>query len=168
MRYDPNKHHRRAMRLRGCDYSQNGAYYLTLCTQHRLCLYGEIIDDKMELNDAGRMIERFWLEIPKRFTNVELDLYVVMPNHMHGIVAIAGKASDTIPAMMQQFKTFTTNAYIRGVKKENWQSFPGKLWQRSYYDHIVRNEAELNAIRHYIETNAVRWNEDQNNPINPM
>ncbi len=235
IKYDPDRHHRRSIRLKGYDYSQPGAYFVTICTQNRECLFGEIRDGEMFLNDAGMMIEKWWLELNKKYPTVETDEYVVMPNHFHGIVVItsrenengAGDATDDVGAtlrgrpaggrdpdrgqphrvaptdrpdldrdpdrgqprgdsdaalqpdsgqphrvaptrptlgdIMDWFKTMTTNEYIRGVKQRGWQPFDRKLWQRNYYEHIVRNERELNAIREYIRNNPANWSLDRDN-----
>jgi putative transposase len=85
---DPDKHHRRSIRLKGYDYARSGAYFTTICTQNRACLFGEIINGEMRLNDAGRMIKKWWNELNRKFSNVETDELVVMPNHMHGIIVI--------------------------------------------------------------------------------
>ena len=86
--YNPEKHHRRSIRLRDYDYSQAGVYFITLCTQNRKCLFGEISDGQMVLNDAGRVADKCWCDIPVHFPRVELDEWVIMPNHVHGILFI--------------------------------------------------------------------------------
>ena len=88
MTFDPEKHHRRSIRLKGYDYAQAGAYFVTICTQHRACLFGEVVNGQMQLNDAGRFVEQCWLDIPHHFPHVELEAFVVMPNHVHGIIVI--------------------------------------------------------------------------------
>src|SRR5512135_2910342 len=88
MKHDPDKHHRRSIRLKGYDYSQSGAYFVTICTQNRECLFGDIVDGKMRLNDAGRMIHRTWNDVPIKYPNIEIDEFIVMPNHVHGIIVI--------------------------------------------------------------------------------
>jgi putative transposase len=95
MQFDPFKHHRRSIRLKGYDYSQEGAYYVTIVTQHRFCLFGDVVNDEMRLSDAGRMIKSEWIGLPKRFPNVELDEFVLMPNHTHGIIVITDKMDGT-------------------------------------------------------------------------
>ena len=94
MTYNPNKHHRRSIRLKEYDYSQPGLYYITICTQNRLCLFGRIENGKMILNDAGRMVENEWLKMPVRFTNIALHEYVVMPDHFHAILEIVAAPVD--------------------------------------------------------------------------
>ena len=95
MRYDPERHHRRSIRLRGYDYRAAGAYFITIVVQDRACLFGEVVEGAMCLNDAGRMVERWWLELNRRFPHVLTDAYVVMPNHFHGIVVIHSPPPDT-------------------------------------------------------------------------
>jgi len=168
--------HRRSIRLQGYDYSQAGAYFITICVQQRECLFGEIIGDEMWLNDAGRMVERWWAELGNKFPSVETDEYVVMPNHFHGIVVIVRAdlcvrpyskgthAGMSLPEIVQWFKTMTTNEYIRGVKQHGWIPFPVQLWQRNYYERIIRNEEELCRIRQYIADNPAQWVHDRENP----
>jgi REP element-mobilizing transposase RayT len=324
MRYDPERHHRRSIRLRGYDYRAVGAYFITIVAQDRACLFGEVVEGAMRLNDAGRMVERWWLELNRRFPHVSTDAYVVMPNHFHGIVVIHSRPPDTtttpdstgahgggahggdahdggahdggipdvgadlrvcpdsggahdvgadlrvcpdsggarlgadlrvcpdsggahdvgadlrvcpdsggahdvgadlrvcpdsggahgvgadlrvcpdsggahgvgadlrvcpdsggahdvgadlrvcpdsggahigapLPTIVQWFKTMTTNEYIRMVKHAGWTPFQGRLWQRNYYEHIIRNERALERIRDYILTNPLHWHLDREN-----
>jgi REP element-mobilizing transposase RayT len=169
---------RKSLRLRKYDYSQTGAYFVTICTQNKKCFFGNMVNDKMVLNDAGRMVEYVWSELPKGFPHVKLDEFVIMPNHFHGIVVFRtgerskgehkvrpyGTLPDTLGQIMQAFKSITTNRYIAGVKQKQWPPFQGKLWQRNYYEHIVRDENELNDIRKYIMDNPKKWDLDQENP----
>ncbi|HEY64384.1 MAG TPA: hypothetical protein G4O02_07405 [Caldilineae bacterium] len=185
VKYDPERHHRRSIRLKGYDYSQPGAYFITIVTQNRECLFGEIMDGQIRLNDAGRMIERWWLELNHKFPTIHTDVYVVMPNHFHGIVIVVGAdlrvrpdedasrwnahsggthAGVPLPAVVQWFKTMTTNEYIRGVKTLGWPPFPRRLWQRNYYEHIIRNDQEWDRIRTYIANNPLHWERDRENP----
>ncbi len=179
-------HHRRSIRLKGYDYTQAGAYAVTICTHNRDCLFGEIADGEMRLNDGGRMLERAWGELPVRFHHMDLDGFVVMPNHFHGILVLHphvglesadektkgehrvrpnGTLPDTVGRIVQAFKSITTHKYITGVKQNGWPPFPGKLWQRNYYERIIRNEGELKRIREYIVNNPARWELDRENPI---
>lgn len=182
MGYVPGIHHRRSIRLRDYDYAAVGAYFVTVCAQGRECLFGGIVDGAMVLNDAGRMVEGWWAKLPEVFINVSVDSSIVMPNHFHGIVVLVGAAPRVRPLdltnkgahagaplqrVVQWFKTMTTNAYIRGAKEHNWSPFPGRLWQRNYYERIIRNDTELNAIREYIATNPQRWADDEENPEYP-
>jgi REP-associated tyrosine transposase len=189
MPYDPEKHHRRSIRLRGYDYSAPGKYFVTICVQHRECLYGEVINGEMKLNDAGRMVEKWWRELANKFPLVDLDEHVTMPNHFHGIIVIvdrrerekdlfhARKSKDQIaqamasvpeksaplPEIVQWFKTITTNEYIRGVKELGWPRFDRKLWQRNYYEHTIFSLRALRNIRQYIRANPLMWPYDRDN-----
>lgn len=169
MPYDPNRHHRRSIRLKGYDYSQAGAYFITLCTQDRACLFGKVVNGEMRLNDAGRMVLAEWNRLPERFPHLVLDAFVVMPNHVHGILVITDPAptvgatvgatlvvAPTVGNIIGAFKSRVTVEYIRGVKTSGWPPFRGRLWQRNYYEHIIRNERALNAIRQYIMENPRR------------
>jgi putative transposase len=215
MKFDPRIHHRRSIRLKGYDYRQAGGYFVTLVTQGREMLFGEVVNGEMDLNPAGEMIVRWWLELPNKFPNVNVDIFMPMPNHFHGVIFIFEPSNvgvdlrvnpapglgitppmpQTIPSaqpipgdgdfprngggyadpplqrpnaplsqMIQWFKTMTTNEYIRGVKQLGWKPFSGKLWQRNYYEHIIRNETALNRITRYIESNPARWTDDNENP----
>lgn len=157
---------RKSPRLKDYDYSLVGAYFLTLCTQNRHHLFGEIVDDGMVLNAAGHMIWTCWQSLPQHITGLDLDHFVVMPNHVHGIVVLktsetlSDQAPVSIPLVMQTFKSFTTHQYIQGVRNEGWPPFDKHVWQRSYHDHIIRNEMSLNKLREYIEHNPARWAAD--------
>jgi len=177
--------HRRSIRLRGYDYSQAGAYFVTVCAQNREFLFGDIVDGEMQLNGAGRMVEQWWAELNNKSPLIETDEYVIMPNHFHGIIILVGAdlrvrphsgglrvrphsgahAGAPLPTIIQWFKTMTTNEYIRGVKTSGWAPFPGKLWQRNYYEHIIRNDDELTRIREYIVNNPAQWEMDRENPM---
>ncbi|GIV08378.1 MAG: hypothetical protein KatS3mg019_0469 [Fimbriimonadales bacterium] len=169
MRYDPEKHHRRSIRLQGYDYRTPNAYFVTIVTQHREPLFGEITDGQMRLNATGQMIARWWEELARKFPIVQTDAYIIMPNHLHGIIRLcpANPSAETVSlaTIIQWFKTMTTNEYIRGVKQDGWTPFEHRLWQRNYYEHILRNQEEWESIRHYILTNPQRWQEDPENPL---
>ena len=176
---------RKSQRKYGYDYSQPGYYAVTVCTQNRSCLFGVIENDGMLLNDAGRMIDKTWDEIPVHYPGIELDVMQIMPNHLHGIIVVRevgtaprgrpnpgtvnGQAQGPVPTgcislldVMERFKSLTTKRYIDGVRAHGWHFFSGKLWQRSYHDRIIRNETELNKIRTYICNNPVDWESDEN------
>jgi len=139
---------RQHIRLAGCDYSRVGAYFVTLCAVDRKCLFGEIVADAMRLNQIGTVVASCWGEIPKHFPNVTLDEFVVMPNHLHGILllgdAVAGHARP-LPVIVGSFKSAVSRL----------AGFP--VWQRSYWDRIIRSEAELNQARRYTGENPSRW-----------
>jgi REP element-mobilizing transposase RayT len=191
---------RRSIRLKDWDYSHTGMYFVTICAQNRVCLFGDVVNEDMWLNAAGQMVEKWWSELNHKFPTVQTDQFVVMPNHVHGIIAIVGAdlrvcppvlrvcadddQSNTgkhiglpqqthdpgthigvpLPRIVQWFKTMTTNEYIRGVKQFGWPRFDRRLWQRNYYEHIVRNDNELNRIREYIMNNPLKWELDSENP----
>ncbi|HXF49230.1 MAG TPA: transposase [Verrucomicrobiae bacterium] len=182
MSYNPALHHRRSIRLKGYNYANTGAYFVTICTQGREGLFGEIKNGEMELNPAGRMVTAYWTDLSKRFSGVETDEFAVMPNHFHGIIVLVGADRRVCPdgvggrelkagghigpplqKILQWFKTMTTNEYLKNVKNKNWPPFPGRLWQRNYYEHIIRDEDSLNKIREYIIQNPARWEYDMEN-----
>jgi REP element-mobilizing transposase RayT len=172
---------RRQIHLSKCEYGKTGRYFVTICTQQRICQFGKIISDRMILNEAGQMVQKVWESLPVRFSNVTLDCYQIMPNHIHGILmikklsaerafigsCICKGASCGYPNLFDiigGFKSITTDLYISGVRQHNWPRFPGKLWQRRFYDHIIRNDKEFDRIREYIENNPIQWGIDRENP----
>ncbi len=191
MRCRPGGRQRRSIRLKGYDYSSPGAYFITICTQYREQRFGQVVDDEMRLNDAGNMLQIEWLALPARFPAIELDEFVIMPNHMHGLIFItpptsvgatlvvalqngAGAGAGTSPAptgtnrptlgdVIGAFKSITTDRYIAGVRRQGWPPFVKRVWQRNYYEHIVRNERALRAIRRYIQNNPLKWTIDRDN-----
>jgi len=180
MKNNPIIYNRRSIRLQGYDYTRAGAYFVTVCAQNRECLFGEIANGQLSLNGAGRMIQTAWDDLPVRFHHIELDEFIVMPNHIHGIVIFArrrgepcvrpsivrprGTLPDTVGRMVQAFKSITTHDYSIGVKQFGWPPFPGKLWQRNYWERIIRNESELNRIHEYIRNNPAQWELDKLHP----
>ena len=185
MRYDSEKHHRRSIRLQNYDYTMPGAYFVTICTRERACLFGVIRDGEMWLNDAGRAVEASWNKLPARYPNISLDGFVIMPNHVHGIIVVGAplvgalvamcgdgatgkrattRVAPTVGEIMGAFKSITTDEYIRGVKSASWPSFNVRLWQRNYYEHIIRDDESLNRIRQYISDNPSHWAFDRENP----
>jgi REP element-mobilizing transposase RayT len=204
MRFHPERHHRRSIRLKGYDYRQAGAYFVTVCTQDRSFLFGEMVHGEMRLNDAGKMVYDVWNDLPAFYPGVQTDAFIVMPNHIHGIIILVGADPRVcpgqpsvgvgpraypdsgpraypgqpqemgqpqgvaptmgLPDVVHRFKTMTTKRYADGVKRLGWEPFRGRLWQRNYYEHIIRNEESLNRIREYILTNPMRWALDRENP----
>jgi len=191
--YDPERHHRRSIRLRHYDYSQPGLYYVTIVVQQRQCLFGAIVGARMAANEAGKTVGDMWQRLPERFPSVELDQFIIMPNHLHGIIRItdrvvgatlvvapgqqngrataqgghqAGghKARPYLGDIVGAFKSLTTCAYVEGIKQRGWLPFHAGLWQRNYYEHVVRNEDELAHIRDYIRGNPLNWALDCENP----
>jgi len=162
MTYNPNIHHRRSIRLKGYDYSSQGAYFITLCTQNRENFFGYIEEGILHLNDAGEMVQKWYAEVAHKFANVTCDEMVVMPNHFHCIWQITTQEEGAnIPAVVQWFKTMTTNEYIHGVKELGWQPFDKRLWLRNYFERIIRDQQAYENIRNYIRTNPERWETDR-------
>ena len=176
--YDPVRRHRRSMRLKGYDYSQPGLYFVTIVAQDRVCLFGHIEDDNMQLNEAGRIVETCWLAIPEHFPHVILDAFVIMPNHVHGIIVIMEHVgaknfsplqSPIRQSSMPRSPSKTIGSIVRGFKIGVTKWFRANtdihaVWQRNYYDHIIRDEPSLNRIRQYIADNPARWDTDRENP----
>ena len=185
MKYNPDIHHRRSIRLRNYDYAQAGAYFVTICVQHRECLFGEIIDQAMRLNAVGRTAAECWQDIPVHFPHAASDEWTVMPNHVHGIVVITDTAGRDTACRVPTHRTPTTEQFgkpVSGSLPTVVRSFksavtrhvnilrdtPGnKLWQPRYWEHVIRNETELYRIREYIRTNPARWQEDALHPDQP-
>ena len=171
MNYDPDKHHRRSIRLRGYDYEQAGAYFTTICIHDRRSMFGEVEHEQMRLNPYGHIVTECWCDLVKHYPNVELDAFVVMPNHVHGIIVLtdddnvgAGlKPAPTgrhgLPEIVRAFKTFSAR---RINQMRNTPGVP--VWQRNYYEHVIRNEEDLEDIRQYIVGNPAQWPEDVENP----
>jgi len=170
MPYDPQKHHRRSIRLKGYDYSQAGAYFITICVQHGQSRLGHIQDGILVPSLAGEMVAECWYDLPERFPNIELDVFTLMPNHLHGIIVIletglnANQNPIVLGDMLGAFKSISTNKYIEGVRQKGWKPFQKRFWQRDYYEHIIRNERALNAIRAYIMNNPANWQDDKLHP----
>ncbi|HAT73660.1 MAG: CRISPR-associated integrase [Candidatus Moranbacteria bacterium GW2011_GWF2_36_839] len=165
---------RKSNRLENFDYSQNGMYFVTICTKGREELFGEIIDGKIILNELGIIVLKNLQEIPNYFENIFLDRYIIMPNHLHLIVeinkSIVGAVHEPplqkrrnmlIPKIIGKFKMLSAKEINILTKNSG-----NPLWQRNYYDHIIRNEISLNKIREYILTNPGRWERDRNNAEN--
>lgn len=181
---DVEQHLRRPNRLRGYDYSQAGAYFVTIVAQDRVCLFGEVVDGVMCPSDAGRQVATAWNELPAHYPHVELDAFVVMPNHFHGVIMLTGSDANAGPAAGMEpcvgaglKPALTTNArhglpeILRAMKTFSGRHInaarntPGApVWQRSYYEHIIRDEPDLDRIRRYIDENPLRWETDEENP----
>jgi REP element-mobilizing transposase RayT len=160
------KSQRKPLRFQGYDYSQPGAYFVTVCTDDRRCLFGQIIGGVVQLSKFGSAVEACWQALTQHYSHVELDSFVVMPNHIHGIVRLTdgaaiderGKTRHGLPEIIRAFKAFSS----RQINALRHRTEP--VWQRNYYEHIIRNEESLNQIREYIETNPLRWHIDRENP----
>ena len=183
MPYSAEIHHRRSIRLKNYDYSSQGAYFITIVTQNRECIFGEIINGSMHLNDYGKIIQHCWLEILNNFPNAQLDEFVIMPNHVHGIIFILensesdsniNRANDIVGANdyspLRNRPCGTSKkigSIVRGFKigvtkwfREHTDIY--NVWQRNYYERIIRNDYELNNIRRYIIENPLNWANDEN------
>jgi len=187
-KFDPKKHHRCSIRLPEYDYAQPGAYYVTIVAWHRECLFGEVVNGEMELAKFGLVAKQQWEKLPKRFPNIELGAFVIMPNHMHGIIVItdgrgtAGIRNDhdvessrraltheqfqkpvkgSVPTIVRSYKSAV--AYRINLMRKT-QGIP--VWQRNYWEHIIRNQQDLQNKTDYIEANPMLWDEDNENPLN--
>ena len=147
-KFDPQKHHRRSIRLKGYDYSQTGAYYVTIVTFHRDCLFGEIVDGEMYLNEYGEIVQKWWDEIPIHFPNVELGAFVIMPNHVH--VMIETRMGFPLQEILHSWKSFTANQANKLLGRS------GEFWQREYFDRYIRNAEHYVQAVGYIEENPVK------------
>ena len=190
-----NVHHdRRSIRLKGYDYSRPGAYFITICTSNRECWFGEIIDDKMILNEYGKIAKQCWIDIPVHFPDVMLDEFIVMPNHIHGIVVINRTnkpnpvgannhspsnshspvnvgAKNFSPLQSLKSPSRSIGSIVRGFKigvtkrlrDKTPEKFPPhhSIWQRNYYEHIIRNEQSYIRISEYICDNPQKWANDK-------
>ncbi len=151
---------RRPSRLKTFDYSQNGAYFITLCTHNRQPLFKiDVGNDLCVVPPLQNKIIHKWIkETQNKFPHMRIDKYVIMPDHLHFIISITERHTGrSLPDMMHFFKTMTTNEYIRAVKEGNLPPFHRKLWQKSYYDHVIRNQHDYNEIWDYIENNPQKW-----------
>jgi REP element-mobilizing transposase RayT len=181
MEYNPDSHHRRSIRLKDYDYSQAGAYFVTICTHNKKCMFGDVINGEMKSNEIGIVVNQCWIAIPQHFPDVVLDEFIVMPNHVHGItilnvgaknVSPLPNASDSnraknVSPLQHHGTSMTIGSIIRGFKigvtkwaRQNAAAY--MPWQRNYYEHIIRNKAELNKIRKYIVNNPLNWETDEN------
>ena len=158
--YNPDRHHRRSIRLPHHDYSSPGIYFVTLCTHDRLPLFGTISNQIFQPNDLGTIVQNHWQSLPRFHPHLSLDTWVVMPNHIHGLLDLDSLQSSTknksISEIIRGFKTFSARQINR---KRQITGIP--VWQRNYYEHIVRNQDDLDRIRRYITQNPLSWLEDE-------
>ena len=205
-KYNPQIHHRRSIRLKGYDYGQPGAYFVTICTQGHVCLFGDVVDGEMVLNPFGHVVATYWTRIPHHFPRVQLGTWVVMPNHVHGIIIITdddgvggrgeaflqsstpangvanaqtpgherpdgeclapttattpnGVPSGSLGVIIGNVKSITTRR-INAMRRT-----PGAdVWQRNYWEHIIRTQESHARIEDYILANPARWQTDQLHP----
>jgi len=185
MKYNPNVHHRKSIRLKGYDYSHSDSYFITICTKNKENYFGTINNMQMRLSKIGNIANQCWQEIPKHFPIVQLNQYVIMPNHVHGIIIIGGEDNNCVDnnaktrvvgvqdfeplqGKINKFQHIISNSIgsiIRGFKigvtkwcKNNNLDFE---WQRNYYDHIIHNEKSYNRISKYITNNPYNWEDDK-------
>ncbi len=162
MHYDPAKHHRRSIRLKGYDYSRTGVYFVTLCTDQRRYLLSTINQHEVALTEFGGVLAQKWQELARYDGRVAIDEYVLMPDHLHGLIVLHHPPNADPPIrlslsnLIQRFKSLTTTLYRR-YEQENNLVVSRRLWQRNYYERIVRDDTHLDAIRRYIQTNPLRW-----------
>jgi REP element-mobilizing transposase RayT len=204
--YNPKIHHRRSIRLQGYDYSQAGMYFITMCCQDRLCRFGRVVDGEMMLNEFGEIAYSEWVNLPERYPHISLDVFQIMPNHVHGIIiadmpvddnaaataavgatlAVAQNAvaqyntvtpnemagainragaspaptvAPTIGNIVGAYKSLVINGCLQICKSHN--EYLGKLWQRNYYEQIIRDDKSYQIIAKYIINNPVKWNDDR-------
>ena len=158
---EPDKHpNRKILRMPNYNYSANGLYFITIVTQNRICYFGNPDTSRININEAGKMIEKEYIGLEKRHKEIVCLDYVIMPNHIHFILQVNDNDDDGIPDIIDEYKSRTTVRYIKSVKEQGWSRFNGKLWQRSYWDDIIRNERQLRFIQNYIFNNPIRWNKD--------
>jgi len=179
MKYNPAIHHRRSIRLKNYDYSQVGAYFVTICVQGRECLLGEIVDVAINLSQYGVIVEQIWSHITQHFPSVSLDAAVVMPNHFHGIIVLCdvdvpSDLSSLNTGSQSKLTNPTLGQVVAYFKYQSTKQINAlldmagvKFWQRNYYEHIIRSEASLSRLRSYIAQNPEKWQIDQLHPHNP-
>jgi putative transposase len=150
---------RRSLRLPGYDYSQAGAYFITACTQNRVMLFGGVIDGDVRVNEMGTIVQQTWDDLPAHYNGIDLDAFIVMPNHVHGITILADESErrHAIPEIVRGFKTFSARRVNERAGRR------GVLWQHGYYEHVIRNEKALDRIRAYIANNPAQWADDPEN-----
>lgn len=180
LRYNPDAHHRLSIRLSGYDYAQEGAYFITLCTHNHLCLFGIIVDGEMHLNEYGEIVRNLWLETPAIRPNVELSEWVIMPNHFHAVLTITRRGvvrrgvlqyaptTNTNARKTLQSPSQTIGAIVRGFKSavtkriNEIRATPGvPVWQRNYWEHVIRDEKSYHDIATYIINNPTKWEMDK-------
>ncbi|MHB1458349.1 MAG: transposase [Armatimonadota bacterium] len=174
MKYDKDKHHRRSIRFPEYNYSAPGAYYITLCTYDRSCIFGEIIDGIMVLSEFGHAVNEIWLESFINSTEIFLDYYVIMPNRFHCVIFIATESKDQIANSDLQMDIFKRRKMLLSKFIGKFKMSTSKqinkirgtlgnpVWQRNYYEHVIRHEDDLAHIREYIMNNPINWNSDEN------
>ena len=192
MKFNPDLHHRRTIRLRHYNYNQAGFYFVTVCVRNRECLFGDVVGNAIQLNRVGEFVSQTWLDLSGRFKSIRSDAFVVMPNHFHGVIILVGAGLALPSTRVHMAKDFSAPPRIRpetgkrgaassaptlgdiirvfkslsaiGVNRLSGRSGQ-PLWQRNYYEHIIRDDEELDRIRQYIADNPSNWAEDSENPL---
>jgi putative transposase len=165
---------RQSLRLKDYDYARAGMYFVTVCTFGRACILGSAGEDASNLSEFGHMVQEAWLALPSRYPGIDVDAFVVTPNHVHGIVVLDGLSEGgqaqgpdptmTLPQVVHRFKSFTTSQYCDFREAEPFGLHVGKLWQRNYYEHVIRDETDLQRVRQHIQDNPLNWRLDAENP----
>jgi len=180
MIFKPSQHHRQSIRLQNYDYQQAGLYFVTICSHEKETLFGDIVNGEVILSKIGQHVKLCWNEIPQHFPNAALDKFIIMPNHIHGIIEIHSVVENNVTPCVGA-KNFsptridgtskTIGSIVRGFKigvtklaRQNTDVH--NIWQRNYYEHVIRNEASLQKMREYIFNNPAQWEMDQENPRN--
>ena len=175
MAYNPQEHHRRSIRLKEYDYTNPNWYYVTICTYNRNNIFGEVKNGKAILNEFGKIVDEEWLRTKEIRNNIDLDCHVIMPNHFHGILIIESRdTARCVPTKENENRKFgelqrgSLSAIIRSFKSaitkriNELRKSPNKeVWQKGFYEHIIRNETDLFNIRKYIELNPLQWEIDE-------
>ena len=209
MKHDPARQHRHSIRLKGYDYTHPGAYFVTMVTQHRECLFGEVAGGEMQVNAFGKIVQAAWLELPRHYPHAQLDAFCVMPNHVHGIIVLSpdvrpngdSRRGGSVPAHdtllgeiasgeeilasitktrpysndQRQTTRHALSEIVRAFKSYSARRInrprrsPGvTVWQRNYYEHIIRNPGAWERIQCYIENNPANWEKDHENPLSAI
>lgn len=160
----PEHYRRNSLRYPGYDYSQAGAYFLTINTHLNQHLFGSVTEGQLDLSVPGQAVHDAWTSLDGRFPGSMLDAFIVMPNHVHGIVMLGADPNTPIGRytagdMVNSFKNTVLAAWRKGVREAGWPRYSGHLWHRDYYERIIRNDSELDALREYILANPDRWAE---------
>ena len=185
MKCNPDYHHRRSIRLPKYDYSQSGVYFVTICTYQKQCLFGDIKQEKMILNQIGKIVVQEWLKSSEIRSELQLHEWIIMPNHIHGIVVITSNYQDmkyhkdainnegaSLAPLQRKPKSLST--FVWGFKSAVTKRIKSlcvddnvRVWQKNYYESIVQDEKQLNNIRQYIIDNPQKWDDDPEKPSNP-
>ncbi len=176
---------RRSIRLKDYDYSQPGAYFVTICTRNRERVLGEIVGGTVTLSPVVDLVQTTWLAIRHNYPGVDVDEFIVMPSHLHGIILLTGATdlgkadqdqgeaigqargpgpTSPLPDVVHRFKSLTTARYRQGVKRDGQLRSSDRLWQRNYYEQVIRDDDDLDRVREYIAGNPASWDDDEYNP----